>query len=234
MIHWLGSPDNFNTSYTERLHIDYAKEAYDATNHKDEFAQMTKWLEHKEKIIHHSQFVQWRVAGKPPLPKYVSLHLPLPPHMKIAKRPLGKVSFDLLERNYHAPYIRDALARYLVQHNNPQATTAQVERLASDFVFHTQRLPVFHKFKLWLGNPNEHRLMSDEFDIIHAYPARKPKEKSKPVVSARFDTVLVHLHTGIGPYQGVKDYRVGQIKIIFTLPPRLILLLHQDQIMGSI
>jgi len=40
-----GTLDNFNTEYTERLHIDLAKDAYAATNNKDEFMQMTIWLE---------------------------------------------------------------------------------------------------------------------------------------------------------------------------------------------
>ncbi|KAF8814197.1 hypothetical protein BYT27DRAFT_7082726 [Phlegmacium glaucopus] len=55
-----GTLDNFNTEYTERLHIDLAKDAYAATNHKDEFTQMTVWLERKEKIFRHSQYVDWR------------------------------------------------------------------------------------------------------------------------------------------------------------------------------
>ncbi|KAH7903904.1 hypothetical protein BJ138DRAFT_1119934 [Hygrophoropsis aurantiaca] len=45
MIQQYGTTDNYNTEYTERLHIDLAKDAYRATNHKDEFAQMTVWLE---------------------------------------------------------------------------------------------------------------------------------------------------------------------------------------------
>ena len=36
-----GTADNFNTEYTERLHIDLAKDAYASTNFKDEFPQMT-------------------------------------------------------------------------------------------------------------------------------------------------------------------------------------------------
>ena len=39
-----GTTDNYNTEATEWLHIDYAKDAYQATNHKDKFVQMTKWL----------------------------------------------------------------------------------------------------------------------------------------------------------------------------------------------
>lgn len=60
-----GTLDNFNTEYTERLHIDFAKNAYDATNHKNEFAQMTLWLERKEKIFRHHQYVQWKLEGSP-------------------------------------------------------------------------------------------------------------------------------------------------------------------------
>ncbi len=64
LITWLGTLDNFDTQYTERLHIDLTKDAYDATNHKDEYAQMTVWVERKEKILYHDQFIKWRISGK--------------------------------------------------------------------------------------------------------------------------------------------------------------------------
>ncbi|KAH9060410.1 hypothetical protein EDB83DRAFT_2506630 [Lactarius deliciosus] len=60
-----GTTDNFNTEYTERLHIDLAKDAYAATNHKDEFPQMALWLEWKEKIARHTKYIQWRLDGCP-------------------------------------------------------------------------------------------------------------------------------------------------------------------------
>ncbi|KAJ3563327.1 hypothetical protein NP233_g9007 [Leucocoprinus birnbaumii] len=40
-----GTLDNFNTEYTERLHINMAKDAFRATNMKDEYPQMTVWLD---------------------------------------------------------------------------------------------------------------------------------------------------------------------------------------------
>ncbi|KAG2050949.1 hypothetical protein BDR06DRAFT_990636 [Suillus hirtellus] len=43
-IKLFGMTDNFNMEATERLHIDFAKDAYAATNHKDEFWQMTKFI----------------------------------------------------------------------------------------------------------------------------------------------------------------------------------------------
>lgn len=74
-LHWLdhyrstmenlGTADNFNTEYTERLHIDMAKDAYEATNGKDIYPQMTLWLERKEKILRHEKFIKWRSDGCP-------------------------------------------------------------------------------------------------------------------------------------------------------------------------
>ncbi|KAJ3996010.1 hypothetical protein F5050DRAFT_1799862 [Lentinula boryana] len=54
-----GTLDNFNTEYTERLHIDLAKDAYRATNKKDEILQMTIWLEWKEKVMKHAAYIEW-------------------------------------------------------------------------------------------------------------------------------------------------------------------------------
>lgn len=57
MITLFGTTNNYNTEYTERLHINLTKDAYRATNHKNEFAQMTHWLEWREKILHHQKYV---------------------------------------------------------------------------------------------------------------------------------------------------------------------------------
>ena len=55
-----GTTDNYNTEQTERLHIDLTKDAYNATNHKDEYPQMTAWLERHEKVTQHMLFIAWR------------------------------------------------------------------------------------------------------------------------------------------------------------------------------
>ncbi|KAI0037998.1 hypothetical protein FA95DRAFT_1479531, partial [Auriscalpium vulgare] len=53
-IKLFGTTDNCNTEATERLHIDYAKEAYRSTNHKDTYPQMTRWLVRREQIWQHA------------------------------------------------------------------------------------------------------------------------------------------------------------------------------------
>lgn len=59
-ISLLGMTDNYDTQYTERLHIDLAKDTYRATNRKDEYPQMTTWLLRKEKIEQYDSFCRWR------------------------------------------------------------------------------------------------------------------------------------------------------------------------------
>ncbi|KAI9429892.1 hypothetical protein H4582DRAFT_2064501 [Lactarius indigo] len=58
-----GSTDNYNTEYSERLHIDVAKNAYRMTNFKDEYKQMTTWLECQEAMHQHTAFIEWCKCG---------------------------------------------------------------------------------------------------------------------------------------------------------------------------
>ncbi len=49
-IRLFSTTDNYNTEQSEHLHIDFAKNAYHASNHKDEYPQMMLWLERHEKV----------------------------------------------------------------------------------------------------------------------------------------------------------------------------------------
>jgi hypothetical protein len=55
-----GTTDNYNTEQMEHLHIDFTKDAYYATNHKDEYKQMTVWLECHEKVQQHAASIRWQ------------------------------------------------------------------------------------------------------------------------------------------------------------------------------
>lgn len=54
-----GSLDAYNTEASERLHIDYAKDAYRASNRRDYIAQMTTWLRRREAMHLRSDFISW-------------------------------------------------------------------------------------------------------------------------------------------------------------------------------
>ncbi|KAJ6464432.1 hypothetical protein C8R45DRAFT_840248 [Mycena sanguinolenta] len=71
-----GSADGFNTESPERLHIDYAKNAYRATNKKDYIDQMTLWLQRQEAVARYSAYLEW--AHSPPVLPAISTSTPLP------------------------------------------------------------------------------------------------------------------------------------------------------------
>ena len=124
----------------EQLHIEMAKLAYDVTNHKDEFTQMTIWQERKEKIHRHSYIVHWRMEGSPAIiagPKeWVPLGLELDRKLHIARTPsVSKVSLETLETDYGAQHFRTALRRYILLSNSPHLTTAQLEHGLWDIHF---------------------------------------------------------------------------------------------------
>ncbi|KAH9905081.1 uncharacterized protein B0H18DRAFT_899304, partial [Fomitopsis serialis] len=55
-IRLYGTTDNYNTEMFERLHIDFAKKAWRASNHRDEFPQMMKWITRREKMAAYEAF----------------------------------------------------------------------------------------------------------------------------------------------------------------------------------
>jgi len=65
MIHYvesiraLGCLDGLNTESSERLHIDYAKKAYRASNRRDYIPQMTLWLQRQEALLRKATYLEW-------------------------------------------------------------------------------------------------------------------------------------------------------------------------------
>lgn len=118
-IELFGTIDNYNTAYTERLHIDMAKEAYRATNRKDEYMQMTAWLDRRERIFHHERRINRRVEwleneARGMHPDTISAR-PLPcltlrRILVMAKHPsVRNVSFEVLRDTYGALNIKAVL-----------------------------------------------------------------------------------------------------------------------------
>ena len=58
-IRSLGSADGYNTESPERLHIDFAKEAYRASNKRDYVEQMAVWLQRHEAVWLRESYLVW-------------------------------------------------------------------------------------------------------------------------------------------------------------------------------
>lgn len=189
-IQLFGTTDNYNTEYSERLHIDFAKDAYRATNHKNEYPQMTLWLERKEKVLQHELFIQWRLSGQqpppaqPPEPVYHS-------HIQMTRHPsVNSVSFEDIVSDYGAVDFRQSLAVFIADYNNPNLTRPQLQNAAFQIILPFRRVPVFHKIRFWNEDPQGRSEASDTFDVAHVRPRKKGTNGWIP---ARFDTVLVDL-----------------------------------------
>ena len=114
-------------------------------------------------------------------------------HIKMTRHASVKaVKFADLAPRYGAMYFRDALSRFVVQHNHPELTTAQQERAAASIYFHFNKIPAYHKVKFWLEDPHGLALPGTELcDVVHCRPTRKNKHGDD--VPGRFNTALVRI-----------------------------------------
>lgn len=58
-IRSLGTLDGYNTELPERLHINFAKKAYNASNKRDYIIQMTVWLQRQEAVHRMRSYLAW-------------------------------------------------------------------------------------------------------------------------------------------------------------------------------
>ncbi|KAI9451738.1 hypothetical protein BJY52DRAFT_1154329 [Lactarius psammicola] len=199
-----GTTDNYNTEHSERLHIDFTKNAYRATNFKDEFKQMTIWLERQEAMHQHAAFIEWRKDGHSVLSTtplaYSQSNLMLRPFL--ATHPSEKgVTFEGLFNRHGAIDFQDALADFIVQHNYPGLSAGVARRRADNTLLPFRRVSVFHKVKF------TNHLDTGTVDVLHIRP--EARDHHRNAIPKRFDTALVKHGSG---------FRVAQVRVVFQLP----------------
>ena len=186
-----GTTDNYNTEQTERLHIDFSKDAYRATNHKDEFSQMTMWLERREKVRQHTAFIE-RQQQYEHCRRSVMIPIgPPQPHtgyLKMAQHPTIKaVTFDDLAMKYGAVDFMDALADFIAAVNYPGVSAVTLRARAADTLIPFRAVPVFHRIRFVASGNNDG---SDTVDAVHVRPERI--DSHGRTIPSRFDTVLIY------------------------------------------
>ncbi|KAI0055041.1 hypothetical protein BV25DRAFT_1816184 [Artomyces pyxidatus] len=217
-IKQFGTTDNYSTEYSERLHIDFAKDAYRATNHKDEYYQMTRWLQRREKIQRHALYINWRMSGQPDVRLPATEWVPRTLLMKIAKEPTAKsVSFEQAAQRYGATQLRQVLTEYIIKMNNPRFSDRLVKRIAEDYNLPFSRVAAFHKVKFWHPDAQGRDEVPETLDCIHVRPAYT--DSLKRVQPGRFDTALLHRTGGDRDEEqhGIQGHRVVQVRMVFSL-----------------
>ncbi|KAG2096645.1 hypothetical protein BD769DRAFT_1631430 [Suillus cothurnatus] len=203
MIKMYGTTNNYNTEYTECLHIDLTKDAYRATNHKDEYSQMMLWLERREKILWHDNFVQWRL-----------IDMDYRWAIKMTKHPTVKqVQLDCIVQEYGATFFTAALAHFVVGINQPGLSAVQLEQEAAHIIIPFDTVATFHRIKFNAINAHGIQDSSITVDSVHCQPSQK--DKRGHMIPACFDTVLVN--EGDGGITGVHGYCAAQVQVVFTL-----------------
>ncbi|KAI0316350.1 hypothetical protein OF83DRAFT_259608 [Amylostereum chailletii] len=205
-IELFGTTDNYNTEQSERLHINFTKDAYRASNHKDEYPQMTTWLKRREKMQRHSAFIQWRLSEHPgasDVPEPISeTRL----RVQLTKEPTHKVvSLDTLSDEYGAVDFSDALADFVTRHNNPSLGPAAARHVADNTRIPTRSVAVYHRIKFWNHDELGRDFGLEEDDAIHVRPSRT--DTLGRHVPGRFDTVLVKTRSGSAGGAGANKSR---------------------------
>jgi hypothetical protein len=191
-IRFFGTTDNYNTEMFERLHIDFSKKGWRASNKRDEFPQMTRWLSRQENVQSFNRELSWileqrslaalsssitvSTAPTAASPASTTLNLPSPTILlpKVPTAPNKLLS--VIEKTHNVPSFSQHLKAYL-EMLKPYATNATVkEALLKGLPF--ERLDAYYSFKF---SPERLEEGVDVKDIV----------KASPLKGGRFDTVIV-------------------------------------------
>lgn len=181
-IRFFGTTDNYNTEMFERLHIDFAKKGWRASNKRDEFPQMTRWLSRQENVQSFNRKLSWileqrSLAAASTSPTTTTSAPSPPPTFLLPKVPTAPNKLlSAIEKTHHIPCFSQHLKAYL-EMLKPSATNATVqEALTKDLPF--RRLDVYYSFKF---SPEQLEEGQDVKDVV----------KASPLKGGRFDTVIV-------------------------------------------
>ncbi|KAH7312778.1 hypothetical protein B0J17DRAFT_585007 [Rhizoctonia solani] len=234
LIRELGTPDGYNTETSERLHIDFAKLGYRASNKVNATKQMALYIQRLEAIEMHATYLaelaeeaepaRERGSGvgtshpevethsepnrnRPPGAEGADVstkYYPNPRHV-VAKTPTATATISELERNHGAERFLDAMRSF--------ATKQLPADWRVDFNKDT-RLNIWSRARLFHSPPPFQPSEGPHTEVIRAQPAKIDQycHVSRP---RRFDTGLILAYPD---RTGIHRYRPGRIKVIFELP----------------
>ncbi|KZV66206.1 hypothetical protein PENSPDRAFT_689159 [Peniophora sp. CONT] len=211
-IKLFGTADNFNTSYSERLHIDYTKSAWRATNRKDEYPQMTLWLQRREQILAHQRFINWRLQDRPSVQDMPRARLPGEPVLrkKIARHPNVKcLTFEKADRLYGAEDFEEKVKDCVLRLMHPEDTDREIAEAVDDMILGVNSVCAFHRVKFWHPDVQEREgdLVQELPDSIIARPAYRDTQRRER--KGRFNMAEVD-------EDGDGKLRIGQVRLIFS------------------
>lgn len=210
LIKLKGTADGYNTESPERLHIDFAKVAYRASNKVRPTKQMTLWLQRQEAMNKKSAYVswvesfyaeqrrrerdEWEVEGLNedaacdvdaiPEPVLRSIQVSGNPRHLINASPSTSRAIADAAITYHAPDLLSTIRTFLSLQISPQI---------GSHVKSSQSIDIWHRTRIKVALPPSILYDDDDDkpDVVAAQPVR-PKTKWTPARDAKFDTALMY------------------------------------------
>jgi hypothetical protein len=180
-IELFGTTDNYNTEMFERLHIDFAKHGWRASNQRDEFPQMIRWLSRQEKVtsfeFHQKslQELQGNIDSETVLQQQPTTNKA---KISIAKHPtFPRRQLSLIEERHNAPDFSFYLKAFLNTLSTNKVSTQHLDQSKLPF----QHVNVYNMFRF---HPQGIQDDEEESDLVRAFPRSRENPKG------RFDTVI--------------------------------------------
>ncbi|KAF9545927.1 hypothetical protein CPC08DRAFT_596753, partial [Agrocybe pediades] len=214
-IRELGSTDGYNTEAPERLHIDYAKTAYRASNKRDYTEQMAGWLQRQESIwIKESYLIgqgQTSTSSAPGKSVTTVMSVTQAAYHVAKVPPFQALTVEKISSLFGAVDFIPALSAYLRGHANGSHVVlpSQIDRFSGYRQINLQ-LPTNRYLS---GASRTHRIRTTP-----AVPA-KGRKRAKPSI---FDVALViEDRKAYQSGKGLAGLRAAQVRFIFDLPAHL-------------
>ncbi|KAG2144440.1 uncharacterized protein EDB93DRAFT_1241288 [Suillus bovinus] len=243
-----GAADGLNTELPECLHIDFAKDAYRASNKRDYEEQMVLWLQHQEAVFLHGAYLNW-ISQQSPLPAGHTEHHSF------------DSDSDLEEKEAASPNLNTTTTGHTLAKvpAHPHQTVGNIVTAHGAINFLSALQTFLHKNLPHIAIvPGIH----DCFDIHHqvvieAQPDQQVSDTPnwwhirarpevvasghKPGCPAHFDMALISDGPRSLPLHTLEGVQVAQVHAIFTLPLSRLThqlchnaaVIHVDEIMGQ-
>ncbi|KAJ7737447.1 hypothetical protein DFH07DRAFT_753069 [Mycena maculata] len=224
-----GTADGFNTENTERLHIDFAKAGYRATNKVRYTRQMTVWLKRQEAVYKFGTYLQWAVPGYLADPSSASAD-------DEADDPEGEPIATSPSQPPNDPDSDDegelvASPSYRIAKNPPFPRVPVTTLVLEDFLKsqsidppippdENSTFPVYKRVSIPLPQIDEvsSHVVADTIRAVKGEAMQLTAKGVKPEKEGQFDTVLVHKNPPGNDLCPTEGLSVARIRVIFRLP----------------
>ncbi|KAK7459537.1 hypothetical protein VKT23_009520 [Stygiomarasmius scandens] len=239
LIRSRGTADGFNSESSERLHIDFAKVGYRASNKRHFQTQMTTWLARQEAVRRHREYLKWAV------PRYDSEGMeswwnetdesdestnddsdsdddrPAPvtctsvTYDYAKQPPCPKTTLEQIKSVWNCgDWFLWYLEKFFIEQSIPLDILSNPDQIL---------LPVWKKLRLHLPTiaEAESECSSDTVYATSAIPGTITSKGVTPPTPARTSTVIIQTgesDPSKGPLHGLS---IGRVRLLFKIPPEI-------------